>query len=430
MLTFNIRKPRRATARSFSRDTAPAPANTNDSDTTSNFCHPTRMVDRAVKPLALVPATLTAPANVTPLVSHGSHVIEPDRELLPGLARGDIPVALPSRAKLQFSWLGPKIATGPFRTILSFLNWTQQKFGGESQAKIFYHPLRREWGFEVLPQNEPKGLHTHELETHPDREGLFKTWMSSGWVLNGTIHHHCNISAFQSGTDSADELRFPGLHITVGKLGSKIGVADWHARYTLNGIMYTDLPASMFLDSPETDLNLADLPTYPGEWETRLIKPTPAPAASFAAYSSSGFGFGYGQGYDFADDTCDMNHYLVLFGLLEDFPSPESQRAIMLWKNPTGLLKEYFTEEAEADVEELETWMKGSDIFRLTSQTDSYWNGVPDTSDILLGPEIKLLKPEYRQEVERILRTESKRVVAWVYTTIGAWNYEIYSPVE
>ena len=44
----------------------------------------------------------------------------------------------------------------------------------------------------------------------------------------GSIHSHQGASAFQSGTDSNDEITFPGLHITIGKIMQAI--PDIHVR--------------------------------------------------------------------------------------------------------------------------------------------------------------------------------------------------------
>lgn len=37
-----------------------------------------------------------------------------------------------------------------------------------------------------------------------------------GWIRIGTIHSHCDFSAFHSGTDTSDEASFDGIHITLG----------------------------------------------------------------------------------------------------------------------------------------------------------------------------------------------------------------------
>lgn len=40
--------------------------------------------------------------------------------------------------------------------------------------------------------------------------------LARGWQLVGSIHSHCMMGAFHSGTDTADASEFDGLHITVG----------------------------------------------------------------------------------------------------------------------------------------------------------------------------------------------------------------------
>jgi PRTRC genetic system protein A len=42
--------------------------------------------------------------------------------------------------------------------------------------------------------------------------------LPSSWNAVGTIHSHCNFSAFHSGTDSHDMAGMPGLHITIGQV--------------------------------------------------------------------------------------------------------------------------------------------------------------------------------------------------------------------
>lgn len=40
------------------------------------------------------------------------------------------------------------------------------------------------------------------------------------WQMIGTIHSHCDFSAFHSGTDTGDEESFDGIHITIGHVNS------------------------------------------------------------------------------------------------------------------------------------------------------------------------------------------------------------------
>lgn len=41
-----------------------------------------------------------------------------------------------------------------------------------------------------------------------------------GWVVVGTIHSHCDFSAFHSGTDTHDEEQMDGIHITLGHVNA------------------------------------------------------------------------------------------------------------------------------------------------------------------------------------------------------------------
>ncbi len=66
-----------------------------------------------------------------------------------------------------------------------------------------------------------------------------------GWTYFGTVHHHCDMGAFQSGTDFHDERNQDGLHITVGNMGSD--KHSLHARFYLVGDEF-EPDLSMFWD--------------------------------------------------------------------------------------------------------------------------------------------------------------------------------------
>jgi hypothetical protein len=44
----------------------------------------------------------------------------------------------------------------------------------------------------------------------------FKDRVENDWQMVGTIHSHCDFSAYHSGTDVGDEATFDGVHITLG----------------------------------------------------------------------------------------------------------------------------------------------------------------------------------------------------------------------
>jgi len=58
------------------------------------------------------------------------------------------------------------------------------------------------------------------------------------------VHHHCSTSAFQSGTDEADEVDREGIHFTVGNLNTD--EFDLHCRITI-GACHSDIPAGTYI---------------------------------------------------------------------------------------------------------------------------------------------------------------------------------------
>lgn len=75
-----------------------------------------------------------------------------------------------------------------------------------------------------------------------------------GYQMVGTIHSHCNFSAFHSGTDEFDESTFDGLHITLGHVDSN----DFSMVSTIS---FSDKRTSYI----PTDLVDGVVPAYEGE---------------------------------------------------------------------------------------------------------------------------------------------------------------------
>ena len=114
-----------------------------------------------------------------------------------------------------FQWSGPKITKLQWQEMLAFFRWTQKEFKSEAQVRLFVHPVHG-WLIWAFPQTGNTSLTTHEC--HNDDTKTQRASIGEGFVAFGTIHHHCNIAAFQSGTDLADEKKVDGLHITIGNM--------------------------------------------------------------------------------------------------------------------------------------------------------------------------------------------------------------------
>lgn len=87
-----------------------------------------------------------------------------------------------------------------FRTI-----WEKEK--AESSVYILYSRTGAEFKLYAPEQYVTGASVNHKL----DRDEL-----PAGFTPVGTIHSHCNFSAFHSGTDTNDMAKMPGLHITIG----------------------------------------------------------------------------------------------------------------------------------------------------------------------------------------------------------------------
>ena len=128
------------------------------------------------------------------------------------------------------AWRGPKIALETFDLAASFLLWSQETTKNEAQVRLYLGPDNI-WAVEVLPQHSV-GMATDEVDT-VEREEIVGQALKAGFRHAGSIHHHCTMSAFQSGTDKHDEEVNHGVHITLGKMDEK--TLDSHARICYNG---------------------------------------------------------------------------------------------------------------------------------------------------------------------------------------------------
>lgn len=129
-----------------------------------------------------------------------------------------------AKTTVNYKWNGPKITREVWNEVLAFFRWTFTEHGSESQVRMFVHPQHgwRAWAF---PQRERTGMAAQELDVNDagyertiQQRAMFNP--DEGWMYFATVHHHCAASAFQSGTDEANERSQDGIHITVGNMGS------------------------------------------------------------------------------------------------------------------------------------------------------------------------------------------------------------------
>ena len=130
----------------------------------------------------------------------------------------------------KFNWVGPKISPKEWAQMMAFFEWTQETEKSESQVRAFVHP-QHGWKFWAFPQEGGTSMTTKEIPCIEADEQ--RKQFGDGWEYFMTVHHHCTASAFQSGTDEADEKNVDGLHITIGHMDKD--KRDIHCRLYIKG---------------------------------------------------------------------------------------------------------------------------------------------------------------------------------------------------
>jgi len=144
------------------------------------------------------------------------------------------------------SWKGPLIPFALWRELVAWCEVTQEKF--KSEALAFLYLDADTWKIWYPPQITA-GMTVKADPEHKDYNAQRKL-MGDGLQL-GTVHHHCTTSAFQSGTDSADEIDRDGLHFTIGNLNKRS--YDIHFRLCFGGTCYEAAPEDFIGLSEEID---------------------------------------------------------------------------------------------------------------------------------------------------------------------------------
>lgn len=181
------------------------------------------------------------------------------------------------------SWKGGKISIEEWNKILSFFKWSYDTTKSETQVRLLYHPEQNNWKAWAFPQERGTGMTAKEVdgeEKDKQRE------MFEGYIVNGTVHHHCSSTAFQSGTDKDNEQSQDGLHITIGKMDS--AMYDIHGRVCRSDSMY-DCVYKQWFEYPEewdgviperyishavSDMLVTppDDQSFPDQWKENLIE--------------------------------------------------------------------------------------------------------------------------------------------------------------
>jgi len=205
-----------------------------------------------------------------------------------GLWEGDIATLLPSNNEPTLNWKGAPIPASLFGQMLGFFRHANKTWDSEAMLRLAYNPETREWKLFCVPQTIGTGMHVSEIKNlTPEQQALRDTHtacLRQGFMENGSTHSHCNASAFQSGTDSANEIKNTGVHITLGNIDSDN--PSVHGRVVFRGIQYKIDWAQWFQGWPEGMEGRVDgfslVPggnlDFPKEWLECCFEPPPVKA--------------------------------------------------------------------------------------------------------------------------------------------------------
>ena len=156
---------------------------------------------------------------------------------------------VPEVPSLTPKWYGKKIPLEMWRDILAFMKISYDKLYSETLLFLYYDEDNSEspWSYWIPPQTT-SGM---SVKSNPENPEFAKQRAAYPDTLFGTVHHHCSTSAFQSGTDEADETNREGFHFTIGNLNNT-DECDVHLRCTLGNIS---------VDVDDLSTVLEDVPT-------------------------------------------------------------------------------------------------------------------------------------------------------------------------
>jgi len=128
-------------------------------------------------------------------------------------------------AKPSISLKLPKIPGRIIGQALTFFRQVWDKYSSEAYVQLYYSKELNQYRLWCPKQRVSAGGVSYRRDdqfSYEERVGDEANRMAQWkWQMVGTIHSHCNFSAFHSGTDTHDEETFDGIHITLGHVDRK-----------------------------------------------------------------------------------------------------------------------------------------------------------------------------------------------------------------
>ena len=150
-----------------------------------------------------------------------------------------------------------------FLQIEDFFIKIYAKHKSEAVVLLYVSIEKNTWKCKV-PEQVVAGAHANY-----DWKGMPMSYEAEGtkFFLFGSIHSHSSMPAFHSGTDTADECHFDGLHITIGNVDE--AKRSYKARWMIHG--------SEFGTEIEKVVAFPDIPKVKceDEWLEKVSEPAP-----------------------------------------------------------------------------------------------------------------------------------------------------------
>jgi hypothetical protein len=256
---------------------------------------------------------------------------------------------LKTHVRLQLQKLPAEII---YRCLL-FFRLVYSKYHSESCLILYYHAEKKQYYLRCPKQRVTHGSVVYGSKSdgtfygaaeQDQEEILFQSQMfKDGYAKVGTIHSHCDFSAFHSGIDTADEARFDGVHVTIGHVNSNffsfvVSLVVYGNRFKIEQNDMSDITTALLYQHGEHyDINLTKdeqakikeeyKDEIEKEWFSRVDKPYIQPTYPFKKGKSKKKGktgrlfsgwdvfaeSGYGDGFadDGRDDFTDESNFHV-----------------------------------------------------------------------------------------------------------------------
>lgn len=126
-------------------------------------------------------------------------------------AKSDLPAFPNENGFLKYTF--DKLPAPIIAKAYDFFARTFKDHHSEAEVLLTYNPTVTEDPLRIfVPAQEVSAASVHSA-FNPEH-------LARGWQVIGSIHSHCDFSAFHSGTDTSDANDFDGLHITIGHVNS------------------------------------------------------------------------------------------------------------------------------------------------------------------------------------------------------------------